>query len=262
MFIKICGITNEEDALAAVALGADAVGFVFAPSSRQIAPSLAGDIAKRLPREIVTVGVFRNESAQRLVEIVNGIGLHAAQLHGSETAGETRWIRQRVGAVIKAFPAGHPGIRDFAEFGADVLMVDGPSPGSGRMFDWRLLEGVVDPTKLMLSGGLNPDNITNAIRYVRPFGVDVSSGVEVSPGRKDFNKLKDFIVRVKKASDAYCSPGQSTSAETPRLGWPRSASARPGDASTGAGDGSDLSVGGATTGGSPPPIYDWKNDEH
>ncbi len=261
MFIKICGITTEEDALAAVALGADAVGFIFAPSPRQIAPALAADIAKRLPREIVTVGVFRNESAQRLVGIVNRIGLHAAQLHGNESADESRWIRERVGAVIKAFPAGHPRIRDFKDFGADILLIDGPAPGSGRMFDWRLLEGVADPSKLMLSGGLNPGNVADAIRYVRPWGVDVASGVESSPGQKDFNRLRSFITLAREASDAYPGPDPNTSTKTPASGGADLTITGTGETDI-ALDSPDKTGRHSRAGGSPRAIYDWQDDEH
>ena len=103
MFVKICGTTSEEDALLAVAMGADAVGFIFAPSKRQIAPAIARDIAKRLPPEILTVGVFRDEAPQRVVDIVDFAGLKAAQLHGRETPDQARWITQ-------AGPVRHPGL--------------------------------------------------------------------------------------------------------------------------------------------------------
>src|SRR4051812_47060518 len=95
VFVKICGITSEEDALLAVAMGADAVGFVFAPSTRQVAARLVHDIVRRLPPEVLTVGVFRDEGAQRVVDVVNGAGLRAAQLHGRETAEQTAWVRKR-----------------------------------------------------------------------------------------------------------------------------------------------------------------------
>ena len=150
LLVKICGITSEADALLAVSLGARAVGFMFAPSPRQISVQLAGDIVKRLPTEIVTVGVFRDEAPQRVVEAVQTAGLGAAQLHGHESAQETQWVRARVPLVIKAFPAGDPTIARFDEFGADFLMVDGENPGSGQVFDWRLAEGVVDHHRLVL----------------------------------------------------------------------------------------------------------------
>jgi phosphoribosylanthranilate isomerase len=148
LFVKICGITSEADALLCVSLGADAVGFIFAPSIRQVSVQQAGDIAKRLPPEILTVGVFRDEAPQRVVEKVRQAGLGAAQLHGHESSQETAWVRARIPTVIKAFPAGDRTIRRFAEFGADYLLIDGDNPGSGEVFDWRLAEGVANPSRL------------------------------------------------------------------------------------------------------------------
>ena len=185
VFVKICGVTNEADALLAIGLGADAVGFIFAPSPRQVTQTLAADIVKRLPHGVLTVGVFRDESAQRVVDIANHVGLGAVQLHGHETADESRWVRARVACTIKAFPAGDRTIGRFGEFGADFLLVDGSSPGSGEVFDWRLAEGVVDPSRLIVSGGLRPDNVGDAIAHLHPFGVDVATGGAEAPGRTD-----------------------------------------------------------------------------
>jgi phosphoribosylanthranilate isomerase len=199
VFVKICGLTSEADALLAVGMGAAAVGFVFAPSPRQMTPGAVADITKRLPHETVTVGVFRNESPKRVIEIANQIGLHAVQLHGLESAEDSRWIRERTSCVIKAFPAGHPAIERFNDYGADLLLVDGASPGSGEVFDWRLAEGVIDPSRLIVSGGLHSDNVGAAIAHLRPWGVDVCSGVEASPGVKDPVKLRLFIAAVRAA---------------------------------------------------------------
>lgn len=207
MLVKICGVTTEADALLAVALGADAVGFVFAPSPRQVAPQAVQRIIERLPREILTVGVFRNEAPARVVEIVNGIGLRAAQLHGDETPADCSYVAARVRWTIKAFPAGHPGVVRFADYGADAVMIDAPSPGSGEVFDWRLAEGVVDPARLIVSGGLNAQNVGDAIAHLRPFGVDVCSGVEESPGRKDPRRLRAFVAAARQA--AFDVEGQS-----------------------------------------------------
>ena len=140
-------------------MGAAAVGFVFAPSPRQMRPGEVADIVKRLPHETMTVGVFRDESPKRVIEIVNQIGLHAAQLHGVESIEDTQWISQRVGRTIKAFPAGHRNIGRFEEYGAQFLLIDGANPGSGELFDWRLAEGVVDPDRLIVSGGLDAGNV-------------------------------------------------------------------------------------------------------
>jgi phosphoribosylanthranilate isomerase len=200
LFVKICGVTSEADALLCVSLGADAVGFIFAPSARQVSVQLAGDIAKRLPPEILTVGVFRDEAPQRVVEKVQRAGLGAAQLHGHESSQETAWVRARLPLVIKAFPAGDRTIGRFAEFGADYLLIDGANPGSGDVFDWRLAEGVADPNRLIVSGGLEPLNVAQAVAHLRPYGVDVSTGVESAPGRKDPLMVRDFIVNARAAA--------------------------------------------------------------
>ena len=199
MWVKICGITNEDDALLATALGADALGFVFAPSRRQVDSDTVRDIVKRVPSEIITVGVFRNERPERVVEIVNRIGLHGAQLHGNEPLSEVRWIRQRVQFVIQAFAAGDPGVHAAANGPADILLLDAKEPGSGTVFDWRLAESMPRGVRLLLAGGLNPDNVRNAIERVRPWGVDVSSGVEAAPGRKDPRKLRLFLDEIGRA---------------------------------------------------------------
>jgi phosphoribosylanthranilate isomerase len=199
MFVKICGTTSEEDALLAVAMGADALGFIFAPSPRQIAPAIARDIVRRLPPEIITIGVFRDQAAEQVVEVVNGAGLRGAQLHGRETEEETQWVRRRVPMVIKAFAAGNPAIRQAKEYKADVVMLDAPSPGSGQVFDWRLAEGVPPGVRFLLAGGLNAENVGDAIAQVRPWGVDVVTGVEESPGHKDARKLRAFIAAARAA---------------------------------------------------------------
>jgi phosphoribosylanthranilate isomerase len=200
VFVKICGITSEADALLAVGLGADAVGFVFAPSPRQVTAQAVRRIIDRVPPEILTVGVFRNEARARVVEIVNGIGLKAAQLHGDEAPDDARWVADRVPVTIKAFPAGHRNIARIDEYGVDKVLVDAESPGSGEVFDWRLAEGVVDPARLIVSGGLHPDNVGDAIIHLQPFGVDVSSGVESSPGHKDPHKVRAFLMAARAAA--------------------------------------------------------------
>lgn len=199
MFVKICGTTSEEDALLAVAMGADAVGFVFAPSPRQISPGTAADIVKRLPREVLTVGVFRDESPSRVVEIVNTAGLRAAQLHGHETPEQAQYVRERIPLLIQAFPAGDPALKRVFEYKADALLLDAASPGSGQVFDWSMAE-VPDGIRLILAGGLTPDNVAAAIAAVHPWGVDVVSGVEASPGRKDPVRVRAFVAAAKAAA--------------------------------------------------------------
>ena len=216
IFVKICGVTSEADALLAVAFGADAVGFIFAPSPRQVTASLVADIVKRLPHGIVTVGVFRDEAASRVVEVTNTVGLQMAQLHGHETPADCRWIRERVPATIKAFSAGDRTIGRFLEFGADYLLIDGAQPGSGEVFDWRLAEGVVDPGRLIVSGGLRADNVGAAISHLHPFGVDVASGVESSPGRKDPRKLREFVHAARAAARAAAEAAEANAPASTR----------------------------------------------
>ena len=206
MFVKICGTTSEEDALLAVAMGADAVGFIFAPSLRQVTPALAADIVKRLPREVLTVGVFRDEAPARVVEIVNGAGLRAAQLHGHESADQARWVRERVPFVIQAFPAGGSVVARARDYQVDAVMIDAPQPGSGQVFDWSMADGVPDGMRLVLAGGLNPRNVAAAIARVHPWGVDVATGVESAPGRKDPSRVRAFVAAAKAAADETYDP--------------------------------------------------------
>ena len=193
MFVKICGITNEEDALLSVAMGADALGFIFAPSSRQVSIATVAAITPRLPPEIMTFGVFRDDLPERVVDVVNRTGLKGAQLHGHETPEQTAQVARQIRHVVKAFAATSPDLAEATKFAADVFLIDSPEPGSGKIFDWRLAEGLPRSHRFLLSGGLNPENVADAIRVVRPWGVDVSSGVEASPGRKDPIKVRDFV---------------------------------------------------------------------
>ena len=199
MFVKICGITNEQDALLSVALGADALGFILAPSRRRMTPSAVADIVKRLPPEIVTFGVFVNEDADIVARIVNETGLVGAQLHGSEGPQTCRSVRAKVRQVIKAVVGDAPSIFGYLDYPVDALLVDSEQPGSGRAFDWSALDASHLNKKIILAGGLNPDNVAEAIRTVKPYGVDVSSGVEASIGRKDPVALRAFIANARKA---------------------------------------------------------------
>ena len=200
MFVKICGITNEDDALLAVALGADAVGFVFAPSVRQIAVQKVYDITRRLPAEILTVGVFRDEHPKRVVEMAQSAGLRAVQLHGHESPDDVAQVSQHFRTVIKAVTAGTVDATRANIFGTSMVLVDAPAPGSGKMFDWSLAGELPEGLNVILAGGLNPENVAAGIHQVRPFGVDVSSGVEASPGRKDPILMKRFIEAARAAT--------------------------------------------------------------
>jgi len=200
--IKVCGITSLDDALAAVDSGADALGFVFyAKSPRRVTPEEAGEIIRRLPPLVTTVGVFVDEPAERVNEILRTARLDAAQLHGDETPGECRRVEAR---VIKALRVRGPGViermagYDVAAFLLDAFREDAPG-GTGETFDWAIAERAVGRGRVILSGGLTPDNVAGAVRRVRPYGVDVSSGVELAPGRKDPERVRRFIEEARAA---------------------------------------------------------------
>lgn len=185
MFVKICGVTNEEDALLAVALGADCIGFNFvAGSVRKISPHDAEAIRRRLPHGTVTVGVFKNESPEMIVSTVTQCGLSGAQLHGREPVSEVRWIRKRLPFVIQAFAAEDPHLETAGSSPADIIMLDAATPGSGRTFDWRLATNAPSNVRLMIAGGLTPDNVAEAVTQLKPYGVDVATGVESAPGKR------------------------------------------------------------------------------
>jgi len=209
MFVKICGITTEDDALLAVAMGADAVGFIFAPSPRQVTPHTVYDITRRLPPEILTVGVFRDEVPSRVIDLAERAGVKAVQLHGHETPEQAREVAQRFPRVIKAFAAGSTHVRTARQYPGDIVLVDSAQPGSGEVFDWGLVDEVPEGLRIILAGGLTPDNVGIAVAKVRPWGVDVSTGVEASPGRKDPRKVRAFIEAARAADPGpYLGPDE------------------------------------------------------
>lgn len=207
MFVKICGITNEDDALLAVAMGADAVGFIFAPSPRQVSAATVYDITRRLPPEILTVAVFRDEAPARVIDLADRAGVKAVQLHGTETPEQAHEVARRFPRVYKAFAAGSTQVRRAREYPGDLVLVDSAHPGSGEVFDWGLVDEVPEGMRILLAGGLTPDNVALAVAKVRPWGVDVASGVEAAPGRKDPRKVKAFIEAARAADPGpYLGP--------------------------------------------------------
>lgn len=217
MFVKVCGITTEEDALVAIGMGADALGFNFVPgSSRQIRPAVARDIVRRLPGGVMTVGIFRDELKETVVQTVHEAGLQAAQLHGRESPEDSLWIAERVPYLIKAFVAGDPTIDDLDQYAATAVLVDAAEPGSGEVFDWSVLDGRERGRPLILAGGLNPENVAQAVTVVRPWGVDVASGVEVSPGVKDPVKVRQFILNARNSGDLIKPQDELFDPDAPR----------------------------------------------
>ena len=201
--VKICGITNVDDALAAVNAGAGFLGFVFAESPRRVEPSTVRHIQRILAGNVKTVGVFTEESDE-VLRIMDECGLSYAQLHGGQSEefaariGEQRVIRavrvksERTVAGLELFP-------NAAYYLLDTFR-EGVAGGTGETFDWELAVHAKSFGKpLILSGGLNPGNVSEAIREARPFAVDTASGVEASPGIKDHDKIKEFIQNARKA---------------------------------------------------------------
>ncbi len=201
MFVKICGITNSKDALLSVALGADALGFVFAPSPRQVTRDNVKAILSQLPSSILTFGVFMGERPEKIVETTHSVGLNGAQLHGNYLPEEIEHVSARVRYTVRAIVAGRERLEKVKAYRCWALLVDSPSPGSGEVFDWSLVEAVPERTKMIVAGGLTPENVRDAISKLQPYGVDVSSGVELVPGQKDPRKLRRFIEAARSLED-------------------------------------------------------------
>ena len=199
--VKICGITNIEDALAAVDYGADALGFIFYEKSpRYIEAEKAAEIISYLPPLVTTIGVFVNEEPARMREVMETAGANILQLHGDEPP-ETCAIWHR---VIKALRVRHfTDLKPLEAFRVSSFLLDTYSPerfgGTGQTFNWDIAVEAKRYGRVILSGGLNPGNIEKAIRWVRPYAVDVSSGVEQGKGKKDLKKMRLFIERAKGA---------------------------------------------------------------
>ncbi len=198
--VKICGITNPDDALAAVEAGADALGFVFADSPRRVHPDTARDIIRKLPPFVVSVGVFVNDSVERMRTLRGYCGLDVLQLHGDETD-ET--VAELGGRIVKAIKVKNGTGFDLSSCGRAVPLLDTYDPsragGSGKSFDWTTAVPVARERPVILAGGLTPDNVAGAVTLVKPYAVDVSSGVEIEYGRKDHEKCARFIRNARSA---------------------------------------------------------------
>ena len=200
--VKICGITNLEDARHAAACGADALGFVFYPGSpRFVNPDTARRIIADLPPLVTTVGLFVNEHPARIREMVEFCGLSTVQLHGDEEPDQCSYPPCR---VIKALRLKETMKDDvFASYQVSALLLDAYVPnqfgGTGQRCDWSQAATLAAQHRVILAGGLNPENVAEAVRQVHPYGVDVSSGVEAKPGQKDPEKVAQFIRMAKEA---------------------------------------------------------------
>ncbi|MCH8313678.1 MAG: phosphoribosylanthranilate isomerase [Nitrospinae bacterium] len=198
--VKICGMTNLEDTLLAVKGGADAVGFIFYKKSlRNVSAKTVKTIVAALPPFIETVGVFVNESADRINRIVDSCKLSAVQLHGNESPAFCKKIRRKVIKAVRV--KGKDSFDGLSSYKVSAFLLDACSDqqqgGTGETFDWRLVSEGKKYGPVILAGGLDPSNVAHAIQKVKPYGVDVCSGVEKIPGIKDPSRLKAFIKAAK-----------------------------------------------------------------
>lgn len=217
--VKICGITNWADARCAYAAGADFLGFNFyPPSPRYIDPAKAGRIVRRLPKRVGAVGVFVNESEEVMLETARAVGLKFFQLHGDESPALISRLRRtaRSVKVIKAIPVrvsvGGDRLRQFRN--ASAILLDGFDArrrgGTGKTFNWSIARRFRARHRIFLAGGLTPENVVDAIRKARPFAIDVCSGVESAPGRKDPAKIKALMLAVNGSRPARKKAGKKS----------------------------------------------------
>lgn len=202
--VKICGVRTLKEAEAAIEAGADALGFNFWPRSpRFIVPGEAREIAERLSPLVSLVGVFVNEDRERIIETAALVGLHAIQLHGDEPPAFCKEFGSL--RVIKALRVGESfDCREIAKYAVSMILLDtnlkGSYGGTGQRFDWRMAIEAKGYAPLMLAGGLRLENVAEAITTVGPAAIDVCSGIEAEPGRKDLHKLREFMLEVARAN--------------------------------------------------------------
>jgi phosphoribosylanthranilate isomerase len=202
--VKICGLTRVEDALAAVELGADALGFVFAPSPRRVSPEQARAIIRELPPLVQTVGVFVDEDPERVEYTARYCDLDLLQFHGGESPAYCRGFGRRAIKALRLRSRRElPGVSEYAGAAGALLLdtlVPGQQGGTGRTFDWDLALEAARYGRIIVAGGLNPENVAAAISAAKPYGVDASSGLEREPGIKDHGKMARFIERAREAA--------------------------------------------------------------
>ncbi|AVQ97891.1 phosphoribosylanthranilate isomerase [Oceanobacillus sp. M65] len=199
MLVKICGIQTDQAAEAAVKAGADFIGFVFADSKRRVNPKVAAEIGTHLPPTIKKVGVFVNETKEKMEQIAEEVNLDYIQLHGDEPASLARELSY---PIIKAFSVGDGNVEEMKDYPCDYYLLDSPvgryRGGNGKSFDWSLIKDLAfKPNNFLLAGGLTSENVSQAIQEANPLGVDVSSGVETL-GKKDSEKIMKFIMNAKR----------------------------------------------------------------
>jgi phosphoribosylanthranilate isomerase len=199
---KVCGITNPEDGLFAAKSGADAIGLVFAESPRKVSVEEAREIAAMLPDGVLKVGVFVNEEPEEVLSVAREVGLDYVQLHGEETPETVTFLREGGVKVMKALRVRDEGsLAALERYGADLIMLDAWSEkvrgGTGERFDWALAKSLKGRGNIVVSGGLNPENVREAISFFEPYGVDASSSLEEAPGKKNEERVRRFVSAAK-----------------------------------------------------------------
>lgn len=205
MMIKICGVTNKIDAIGTSELGVDMIGFVFyRKAKRFVEPRVAEEIINELPPWIGRVGVFVDEKRDKVQEVAEGAGLNILQFHGDESPEYCERFKGNF-RVIKAFRLkDKKDLKKMNDYNVDFFLLDTYLPerigGTGEVFNWKMIRDYEFLKPIILSGGLTPKNVPRAIKEVSPYGVDVSTGVEKAPGKKDIGLVKDFVEAVRRAS--------------------------------------------------------------
>ncbi len=199
---KVCGITNPEDGLFAAKSGADAIGLVFAESPRKVSVEEARKIAAMLPDGVLKVGVFVNEEPGEVLRVAREVGLDYAQLHGDETPEAVTFLRGGGVKVMKTLRVRDEGsLAALDGYGADLIMLDAWSEkargGTGERFDWALAKSLRGRGNIVVSGGLSPENVREAISFFEPYGVDASSSLEEAPGKKNEERVRRFVSAAK-----------------------------------------------------------------
>jgi phosphoribosylanthranilate isomerase len=202
VYVKVCGITTPEDALAAAGYGADAVGLVFAKSPRQLSVEDAREVATVLPDGVLKVGVFVDEEPEEVLRIAREVGLDYAQLHGDESPETVTALREGGVKVIKALRVQSVDSLDVMDgYEADLFLLDAWSErapgGTGERFDWKVAKSYGGRGNILVSGGLTPENVREAIRFFEPYGVDASSSLEDAPGKKNAERVRRFVSAAK-----------------------------------------------------------------
>lgn len=194
MRVKVCGITRAEDAVAAEAAGADAIGLVFAQSRRRVDEGAAREVLAALGPFVTTVGVFKDQPLAEVIRLVTELRLDVAQLHGEEEEGYAAVVGQHARVVRAVAFERAPSPAALNGYLADAYMLDAKTPGSGKSFPWGQAEAWRAHPRLILAGGLTPSNVQEAVRVLAPSAVDVSTGVESSPGVKDHELVRAFVL--------------------------------------------------------------------